>query len=201
MKNIIVFTVLILSVATSMTFAENIDPYNTANQYAWSENTGWLNFDPIAGPGVHVYHDRIEGFLWAENIGWINLSPATYGGVENDGLGNLSGYAWAENVGWINFKPQVPGSRIDYGVKIDEDGNFSGYAWGENIGWINFNLEANYVQTCVVTIDDLANFVSYWMASSDTPADLDNDNKTTIADFAILANYWLDYCPDDWQLK
>ena len=61
-----------------------------------------------------------------------NLSP-NYGGVVNDGDGNLSGYAWGENVGWINFAP------MGGGVTIDDEGKFDGWAWGENIGWIHFN--------------------------------------------------------------
>ena len=65
-------------------------------------------------------------------MGWINLSPTNYGGVTNDGSGNLGGYAWGENVGWINFNP------TGGGVTIDNEGNFDGWAWGENIGWIHF---------------------------------------------------------------
>ncbi|WP_207679244.1 DUF11 domain-containing protein [Desulfonema magnum] len=111
---------------------------------AWSENTGWANFNPTGG-GVTVYDDHLEGYVWHENIGWIRLgtfaagtahtytnTSATNYGVNNNGSGTLSGYGWSENAGWINFGPT--GS----GVIIGAGGSFDGYAWGENVGWIHF---------------------------------------------------------------
>jgi len=182
--------------------AENIDPYQDGRQYAWSENIGWLNFQPRQGPGVHVGSSEVSGFIWSENIGWINLSPKSYGGVVNDGRGNLSGYAWAENAGWINFDPKVPGDDTDYGVSIDAEGNFHGWAWGENIGWIRFDSTRAYnVQACRVTLGDLVNFAAYWLNTASAPADLDGQDGVNSADFAELAQYWLDFCPDGWQLK
>ena len=100
---------------TSTGLCENIDPYDSNAQYAYGENIGWVNFEPNLvniNVGAQVSNKKIEGFIWAENIGWINLSPQHYGGVFNDGCGNLSGYAWGENVGWINFSPTVLGYQI-----------------------------------------------------------------------------------------
>lgn len=123
--------------------AENID---STNKYAWSENTGWHNYNSTTS-GVHVYSDHLEGYAWAENIGWVKMSAYTGGnphtcantsgtdwGVNNDGSGNLSGYAWSENTGWINFDSNHSQVIIDPAT-----GDFSGYAWGENIGWISFS--------------------------------------------------------------
>jgi hypothetical protein len=120
----------------------SIDP---TNKWAWSTNSGWINFAPDNG-GVTVYVDHLEGYAWGENIGWIRLgahtggSPHTYAndtadnyGVNNDGVGNLSGYAWSTNAGWINFAPENGGVTIDPAT-----GDFDGYAWGENVGWIHF---------------------------------------------------------------
>jgi len=121
--------------AFSCACGENIDPDNDGSQYAYGENVGWLNFEPdntTPNVGATVSNTSVTGYAWAENIGWINLAPVAFGGVLNDGWGNLSGYAWAENVGWINFSPNYGG------VKIDPDGTFNGWAWGENIGWIHF---------------------------------------------------------------
>jgi len=186
-------------------YAENIDPYEEGSQYAYGENVGWFNFEPNAGEGVQVESDKLTGYVWAENIGWANLSPSTYGGVFNDGSGNLSGYAWGENVGWINVNPLVPNDPTDYGVKIDNDGNFSGWAWGENIGWIHLQSTspvAYGVQACVVTLDDLQNFASYWLSSGSGPADLDGEADTVdFEDYAIFSGYWQNFCPDGWQLK
>lgn len=113
--------------------ASNIDPNNP---YAWSENVGWINFNPSQGGGVLVGDSEVTGYAWGENTGWITMCPEWGGGgcVSNDGNGHLSGYAWGENVGWINFKPNLATQ-----VTIDTNGNWSGYAWGENVGWISFN--------------------------------------------------------------
>ena len=132
--------VLLLSCSTG--YAENIDPNDDDSQYAWAENVGWLNFEPLGdgGPGVEVGDATLTGYIWGENVGWISLSCENTGscdvvdyGVANDGCGNLSGFSWGENIGWLNFSP------IEGGVTIDPStGEFSGYAWGENIGWVNF---------------------------------------------------------------
>ena len=182
--------------------AENIDPYEDDSQYAYGENVGWLNFEPDTGDGAQVENDKLTGWVWAENIGWVSLScentascPTVNYGVANDGSGNLSGYAWAENVGWINFDPTYGG------VTIDSQGNFDGYAWGENIGWINFALAEYYVKACVVTTEDLAEFVSWWLQSGDNPANLDNIGEVDLIDYSMFAAKYLDYCPDGWQLK
>jgi len=187
--------------------AENIDPDNDGSQYAYSENAGWVNFEPnLSEPnvGATVSTARLKGLIWGENIGWINLSPV-YGGVLNDGAGNLSGYAWGENVGWINFNPQVPGDDAHYGVTIDRQGNFSGWAWGENVGWINFNSASLYgynVKVCVVSFKDLANFVEHWLESGDgVPGDLSGTGEVNFVDYSIFANLWLGYCPDGWRLR
>lgn len=190
--------VVILVLNSASAYAENVDPNDDGSQYAYGENVGWLNFEPNQGPGITVSRTEVTGYVWVENIGWINLSPASYGGVFNDGAGNLSGYAWGENVGWINFGPEYGG------VTINIYGNFSGWAWGENIGWINFNSSDIYgysVKVCKVGFDALGKFADDWL-ESDTglPADLDGSNDVDFADYAILADYWLDYCPDDWLL-
>lgn len=122
--------------------AENVDPADAGEQYAWGENVGWFNAQPFGpgGPGLQVGDYWVTGWFWGENIGWVNLScfnrdtcDAAGYGVSNDGLGRLSGYAWAENAGWIDFDPAGGGVRIDPATGV-----FSGWGWGENIGWINF---------------------------------------------------------------
>jgi len=195
--SLVLAAILVLSFTSA--YAENIDPNEDGSQYAYGENIGWLNFEPsVAGPdvGATVSSDKLTGFIWAENIGWINLSPASYGGVFNDGAGNLSGYAWAENVGWLNFDPNVPGDSNDYGVTIDSDGDFDGWVWGENIGWIHFQASIFKVDW-----DDLANFVNDWLESgTGLPGDLSGNDEVDFVDYGIFADYWLDYCPPDWQL-
>ena len=118
---------------------------------------------------------------WAENI-----DP------DNDG----SQYAWGENIGWLNAEPNGEGGP---GVEVT-DTDLTGYLWGENIGWINFDL-LQPVQACKVCFDDLANFVDDWLTATGEPGDLNGDSDVDMTDYATLASYWLDYCPDAWPLK
>ncbi len=121
---------------------ENVDPLHDGSRYAYGENVGWLNAQPLGqgGPGVNVTDAGLTGYLWSENVGWISLSCSNTGscatvgyGVANDGAGVLSGFAWGENIGWINFSPTGGGVIIDATT-----GTFGGRAWGENVGWITF---------------------------------------------------------------
>lgn len=52
---------------------------------------------------------------------------------------------------------------------------------------------------CVVTLEDLMNFASYWL-SNDPAANLDKTGSVDMKDFSIFSSYWQDYCPNDWQL-
>lgn len=133
---------LTVSVGCAVSLAENIDPQNDSSQYAYGENVGWLNAEPLGdgGYGVHVDDFELSGWMWGENIGWISLSCANRAscstveyGVQNNGGGALSGVAWGENIGWVNFAPATAGVSID-----PTTGDFSGRAWAENIGWITF---------------------------------------------------------------
>lgn len=143
-------------VAGGSVWAENIDPLDVDEQYAWGENIGWLNAEPLGqdGPGLSVADTAVTGYAWAENMGWVSFSCENTGScaevtfnVINDGSGNLSGYAWGENIGWISFSCENTDSceTLNYGVVIDAStGRFSGHAWGENIGWIAFDLISQF---------------------------------------------------------
>jgi very-short-patch-repair endonuclease len=119
---------------------------SATDKYAWSENTGWLNFGPSTG-GVTVHSTYLAGYAWQQNIGWIKLGANAGGpyantgaanwGVNRDSAGNLSGYAWSETMGWINFAASHGGVTIN-----PVSGSFDGYAWGANIGWISFRSQS-----------------------------------------------------------
>ena len=143
-------------IATSSFFAtagETIDPASDGSQFAWSENAGWLNAEPLGngGPGARITDAGASGWIWAENIGWISLSCFNTGscskvdyGVSHDGAGALSGWAWSENVGWISFScANTAGcGEVSYGITINTStGVLSGYAWSENIGWLIMSCE------------------------------------------------------------
>lgn len=147
-----------------------LDP---TNRFAWSENTGWVNFSPT-NVGGQLHYLETNGFLsghaWQENIGWIKLAADTNGpfandsatnwGVNLDENGAMSGYAWSENTGWIKFNPTHGGVAMDMVT-----GQFDGYAWGENIGWLKFkgtapayNVRTSEAekQTQTITFDPIA---------------------------------------------
>ncbi|MFC1838571.1 hypothetical protein ACFL1N_03245 [Thermodesulfobacteriota bacterium] len=172
------FTVTLLLYPIGV-FAENIDPDNDGHQYAYGENTGWINFKPNEEQGVTVMDSSLSGYAWGENIGWIKMDP-DQGGVSNDGLGNLSGYAWGENIGWISFSCEDRGTctTVDYGVTIDPySGVFSGFAWAENMGWISFN------STSVVPFK----ITTSWRLDSDDDGFSDEEDA-----FPDDPNEWLD---------
>lgn len=106
------------------------------NQYAWGENTGWVNFLPDNG-NITITDSGITGYAWDARHGWINMNP-TNGGVDNDGEGNLSGSAWSLGGGWIDFD----------NVSINSSGKFVGVADGDVYGQLTFNCD-----NCNVTTD------------------------------------------------
>ena len=72
----LVTILLVFFVAVSDPRAENIDPGNDGSQYAYGENIGWLNTQPLGpgGWGVQVDDFELTGWMWGENVGWASLS-------------------------------------------------------------------------------------------------------------------------------
>ncbi len=120
--------------------------------WAWSQNTGWLNFSGDGEQGVRATPHHLSGTAWSPNVGWISLGDGTPEsgdhytnttasdfGVNLDGHGNLSGYAWGQNIGWIRFEGRSgpPGAA----ALLTPAGAFYGYAWGQNIGWIRLDCD------------------------------------------------------------
>ena len=56
-------------------------PISSTEKYAWSDQVGWINFNPING-GVDVSDITLTGSAWSDNHGWIDLQP-TMAGVNN----------------------------------------------------------------------------------------------------------------------
>lgn len=214
-------SLIVLEMTTlPMVAAENIDPGNVDEQYAYSENTGWINAEPLGdgGSGVEVFDDKLTGWMWGENIGWISLScenTASCGtvdyGVTNDGDGHLGGYAWSENTGWVSLSCENTNSCDSnyYGVTIDSLGNFKGFAHGENIGWIHFQgtggvsykVKTGWTFPCLVDLEDYARFAQFWLANGvELPADLDDSGDVNIDDAGLFSSEWLNACPEHWAL-
>jgi PKD repeat protein len=140
---------LILSIMVMLAGWGQIEMANAGNihpseKYAWSETTGWLNFNAMDNISVQFTNAYMTGYIWAENIGWILLSANENGPFENSAADNwgvnvsssneLSGFAWSDTVGWISF------ASDDHQVTFDPiTGTFHGYAWGENMGYIHLS--------------------------------------------------------------
>ncbi len=142
---------------------------NTANQYSWGANIGWINwrpdFDGTNTEGVVIGEFVCSGYLYGANIGWINVgngftpsagpplhvqysnTSATDFGLNysvdptQPGVAILRGYAYGANIGWINFEA-TGNPRLSLFT-----GTFSGYAYSANCGWINLNDSLGKVQT------------------------------------------------------
>jgi len=66
----------ILMLIVAATATENTDPDGDGSQYAYGENVGWLNAEPLGdgGPGVRVEDFELTGWFWGENVGWVSLA-------------------------------------------------------------------------------------------------------------------------------
>jgi len=201
----------ILTVASALAFAaapaRAQSTIDATNKYAWSANTGWINFRPSAVDGVITGDRFLSGYAWAANTGWIHMGDGTpvnghtYAnasgtdyGVNHDGAGNLSGYAYSANTGWVNFGwagPNDPNRpRFDLIT-----GNFSGYAWSANTGWVN--LGAGFLNTdqilCLDTDVDVMGDAWEWqhfgnLTSAGIGTDSDKDGQSDAAEFAADTN-------------
>jgi len=113
-----VLPLLFAAVVSASGAAENIDPANDGSQFAWAENGGWLNAEPLGegGAGVEVTDFGLFGWMWGENVGWISFSCANtavcatkpYGVTIDAATGVFVGRAWCENIGWITFSATSP---------------------------------------------------------------------------------------------
>lgn len=103
--------------------------------YAWSSQTGWINFGVTNG-NIQITDTAITGYAWSPNYGWINMAPSN-SGVKVAADGTLSGYAWGASLGWINFT----------GVSITSVGKFIGEATGVVVGTTTFSCANCDVRT------------------------------------------------------
>ena len=135
-SSVIATALLLWAGGFSPVAASAADTNGAVSGYAWSNQTGWINFGASEGK-IKITNTEISGYAWGSSAGWINLSPSQ-GGVRHDGLGHLSGFAWGERLGSIDFS----------GVTIDALGKFHGQATGKLAGIITFDCDY-----CGVTTD------------------------------------------------
>ncbi len=85
MKTLRKFTSLLL-IAGMLTHAFSpavlaVANMHTTNHYAWSDQTGWINFSPTGG-NVEVTDSALLGTAWSDTYGWVYLQPSQ-SGVQN----------------------------------------------------------------------------------------------------------------------
>jgi hypothetical protein len=123
-------------------YGVNIDNDGNFSGYAWSNNIGWIQFDPAGPyPGAPLYSAKrgsdfkITG--WAKVLslggdGWLKMSddsvPEWNGkGVSIRGDNSFIGWAWNGDadqkigLGWVSFNSENPedADSYSYGVKYD----------------------------------------------------------------------------------
>src|SRR5688572_23379077 len=180
---------------------------DAADKYAWSTNTGWINFRPSPVDGVITGERFLSGYAWAANTGWIHMGDGTpvnghtYAtasgtdyGVNHDGGGNLSGFAYSANTGWINFGwagPNDP-NRPHFDIIT---GNFSGYAWSANTGWVNLGSGLLNTDQILCSDTDRDGMGDAWemqhfgdLTFAGPGTDRDTDGQSDAAEFAADTN-------------
>ena len=173
----------IILVSAFLTLPAHAQLIDTADNFAWGENVGFINWGETPSSDLVVVTSQfLYGKIWGENIGWINLgngngpysniNNTNYGVNRSVGNGHLSGFAWGENVGWINFSGGALASPPNP-ARV-QSGRFRGYAWGENIGWIN--LDNNTVFVALTCAGDIA----------DDFGSIGADGQVTFGDFLAL---------------
>ena len=172
---------------------------DSANQFSYGANFGWMNWSGDVGNGVVITDYICSGHIYAANVGWISMgngSPAnsiqyqnnsaTDFGVNLDALGNLRGFAYGENIGWINFE-SLGAAKLDLVT-----GQLSGFCYSANCGWISLStrfssLQTNLILPGVDTDNDglpdaweLTHFGNLGDAAGDDP---DGDGTTNLQEY------------------
>jgi hypothetical protein len=100
--------------------------------------------------GVTLKSDGfLEGYAWSENVGWISFNPLDLGGCPSGdceakidiNTEKFSGWAKVLNSGeWISLSGNT-GDGGEYGIELVGN-EFQGWAWGGDvIGWISLNCQ------------------------------------------------------------
>jgi hypothetical protein len=150
---------------THSSWGVRVNPDETSPQHgyfsgeAWSNNYGWMTFDPAvvskcwqANPGETANDVAHILFPSGKIVGWAKF-------VNGDDFNN------DDYTGCVSF------SGIDYSASVDfTTGAIEGWAWGSNvIGWISFqNPECPFCDPTIV-LDDVVD-ITFWADSYSVPA-------------------------------
>ena len=122
---------------------------NVLKGWAWSFNTGWVNFNcedrEVCGQSdykvsINPSTGELSGYAWSSNIGWIKSDPAGPYPINPQKSAYMYWDEKEESVkmdGWIKTSG-VANDGKNYGVYL-EGNKLKGYAWGsEVVGWLSF---------------------------------------------------------------
>ncbi len=99
--------------------------------------------------GVNILPDgRVTGYGWSNNLGWVDYQPAgPYPSAPNNATkyttatGEVSGWAKVLSMGsdgWIKMR-SVAGDTVSFGTSVTlASGLWSGQAWNDAFGWIEY---------------------------------------------------------------
>jgi hypothetical protein len=142
------------NIGSAVSYGLTIPASGEVSGYVWSENLGYIDFNPQAHCGSAYMAASCldpDGTTGGVNrfgndlIGWARFVEIAKASATNNSGG------WS---GWIKM------NGSNYGVILDDDNRqMSGYAWSDELGYINFkgtNYGAGYIpQVCV------PNYTSY----------------------------------------
>jgi hypothetical protein len=189
---------------------------NPSNAFAWSGNSGWINWRGDGSSGARVGEFYCSGHLYAANLGWISLgngSPAngiryqnksaTDFGVNRDSQGRLTGWAYGANIGWLIFTNRTLSGAAYDAPSVDlHTGRISGFVYSPNLGWVSLSNSIASVQTDFVERgpdQDLDQMADAWelehvgnTTTMDSTTDFDSDGFSDVGEYLADTDPLLD---------
>ncbi|MDD5750689.1 MAG: hypothetical protein PHU56_03525 [Candidatus Pacebacteria bacterium] len=192
-------------------YGVNIASNGNFSGYAWSNNIGWIRFDPAgpypASPAYSVKMDTVTGVIsgWARALangggwdGWIKLDGLSV----NASNGNFSGYAWGSDViGWLSF------SGVNYQTQTTfhfnaapvvsdlsvEQGDYCSFPLHPILHWVFSDADSagygDYQDAYNVQIDDDSNVAVAPLADTCLPAPGTCSSGHTASSYAPLISF------------
>lgn len=120
--------------------------------HAWSENIGWVSFEPhdlIGCPVVVEPHYKNKCKAWRDNEefhGWARIVAIK----DELAVGNSGGWQGWIKLSGTNYGVTATGDLVDIGGVLHQQ--LEGYAWSDELGWIDFSNTAiklqKYLKIC-----------------------------------------------------
>ncbi len=109
--------------------------------YAWSENIGWIKFDPTTTPPGEIgATPAVLDLITNQVSGWIRACAAVADKVTCEGPADSNAGGWD---GWIKMRDASWAEGVRWNPVTKE---LEGWAWGggTTMGWVSFNCENDH---------------------------------------------------------